>query len=48
MKCPSCRKEVGQPKKNQVIDCKCKRKLMLIEIKKKKILLDVTPDKGAE
>ncbi len=42
MKCPYCNEEVGQPKKYEVVNCKCRRKLMLIEINKVKELVDVT------
>lgn len=45
MKCPYCKQEVGQPKKYQIIDCKCGRRLIVIEINKVKELVDVTPDK---
>lgn len=45
MKCPNCRREIGQPKKYQVIDCQCGRRLMVIEIDKVKSIEDVTPDK---
>lgn len=35
MKCPNCKIEVGQLKKNQFVYCKCGAQLMCIEIKKK-------------
>ena len=41
MKCSNCKSEVGQPKKYNVINCKCGTKLMLIEINKVKQLVEV-------
>ena len=45
MKCPKCYEEIGEPKKYEIINCQCGRKLMIIEINKTKSIEDVTPDK---
>lgn len=41
MKCPKCAKEIREPKKHKVIDCNCGAKLMLIEISKRKELVNL-------
>lgn len=46
MKCINCKEEIGNPKKYQVVECKCGAKLMLIEIKKTKQLTDLSENKG--
>lgn len=48
MKCINCEVEIGDPKKYQIIDCKCGSKLMLIEINKVKQLIDLSKSKGEE
>ena len=44
MKCLNCKIEIGNPKKHQVTNCRCGTKLMLIEINKVKILVDLSKD----
>lgn len=41
MKCKNCKQEIGQPKKYEVINCKCGARLMLVEIRKVKQLVEV-------
>lgn len=41
MKCPKCYREIGQPKKYEITECKCGAKLMLVEINKKKELVNL-------
>lgn len=42
MKCINCKVEIGQPKKHEVIDCRCGSKLMLMVINGEKQLVDLT------
>lgn len=41
MKCPKCNYEIGQPKKYQIITCMCGFRFMIVEINKKKELVEV-------
>lgn len=45
MICPNCSREVLIAK-YKIVNCKCKRTLMLVEINKVKQLIDVTQNKG--
>jgi len=45
MNCPNCNRKV-EGKKNQIINCLCGKKLMIIEINKVKEVVDITPNKG--
>lgn len=43
MRCPRCNKEINA-KKHRVNDCSCGAKLLAVEINKKLVIEDVTPD----
>ncbi len=45
MKCLKCQNEIGNPKKHQIVQCKCGAKLMLIEMNKIKQLVDLSKNK---
>lgn len=46
MRCPSCYKEVGKMKKNQLLKCRCGTKLLAVEINKELEVFDLSKDEG--
>lgn len=47
MICPTCKDSLRRKlKKNELFDCRCGSKILVVEISKKLILVDVTNDKG--
>lgn len=46
MRCPSCYKEVGKMKKNQLLKCRCGAKLLAVEINKELEVFDLSKDEG--
>lgn len=45
MNCLRCKVGIGNPKKYEIVNCKCGATLMVIEINKAKILVDLSQDK---